>query len=117
VKLGRASRKLLVYLLEHGPSTAAEAGAEVYTIAGRPQRGSASAEFAASMLLGRMRKRGLVELAEHGDGQLWTLTDLARRAMTAPIAELIARSSVGAALQDIRDRGIDAHLADVERRK
>lgn len=34
-----------------------------------------------------------------------------------PIAELIAKSSFGAGLADIKERGIDAHLADVEKGK
>ena len=34
-----------------------------------------------------------------------------------PIESLIARSSVGAALADIKERGIDAHLADLENDK
>ena len=32
-----------------------------------------------------------------------------------PIDELIERSSIGAAMRDIKERGIDAHLADLER--
>jgi hypothetical protein len=31
-----------------------------------------------------------------------------------PITELIAKSSIGAALADIKERGIDAHLVDLE---
>jgi hypothetical protein len=36
-------------------------------------------------------------------------------AAARPISELIAASSIGAGLADIKDRGIDAHLADVEK--
>ena len=36
------------------------------------------------------------------------------RAQLKPIGELIAASSVGTGLRDIEERGIDAHLADVE---
>ena len=32
-----------------------------------------------------------------------------------PIADLIARSSIGAGRRDIEERGIDAHLADLEK--
>jgi hypothetical protein len=35
--------------------------------------------------------------------------------MKRPVDELIARSSIGAALHDVKTRGIDAHLADLER--
>lgn len=34
--------------------------------------------------------------------------------MTGDIDELIAKSSVGAGLRDIAERGVDAHLADLE---
>jgi hypothetical protein len=37
-----------------------------------------------------------------------------RRASRLGFDALIARSSIGAALEDIRARGIDAHLADLE---
>lgn len=36
----------------------------------------------------------------------------AQRTNIKPIGELIARSSIGEAVADVRDRGIDAHLAD-----
>ncbi len=48
----------------------------------------------------------------------WTLPDdveLAVRRQVSPIADLIARSSIGAGLRDIEERGIDAHLADIEK--
>jgi hypothetical protein len=35
--------------------------------------------------------------------------------ITSEINDLIRRSSVGAGLDDIKARGIDAHLADLER--
>ncbi len=35
--------------------------------------------------------------------------------MSKTIEELIAASSIGAALADIEERGINAHLADLER--
>jgi hypothetical protein len=38
-----------------------------------------------------------------------------QRERRADIKELIARSSIGAALDDIKKRGIDAHLVDLER--
>lgn len=38
-----------------------------------------------------------------------------RRAKREDFENLIARSSIGAALDDIKARGIDAHLADLER--
>ena len=38
-----------------------------------------------------------------------------QRARRADIKELIAKSSIGAALDDIKKRGIDAHLVDLER--
>jgi hypothetical protein len=34
--------------------------------------------------------------------------------LTKPIGELIAASSIGAGLRDIKERGIDAHLVDLE---
>jgi len=37
--------------------------------------------------------------------------------MTSKIDDLIARSSIGAALADIKARGIDAHLVDLERQR
>jgi hypothetical protein len=39
----------------------------------------------------------------------------AARVPEPSIDELIKRSSIGAALDDIKERGIDAHLADLER--
>jgi hypothetical protein len=38
-----------------------------------------------------------------------------RRSQRKEFEALIARSSVGAAIADIKDRGLDAHLADLER--
>lgn len=38
-----------------------------------------------------------------------------RRSQRADFDDLIARSSIGAALADIKERGIDAHLIDLER--
>lgn len=38
-----------------------------------------------------------------------------RRSQSDDIKGLIARSSIGAALADIKERGIDAHLRDLER--
>jgi hypothetical protein len=38
-----------------------------------------------------------------------------RKARRLDFDALIARSSIGAALEDVRTRGIDAHLADLER--
>ena len=38
-----------------------------------------------------------------------------QRARRADIKELIAKSSIGAAIDDIKKRGIDAHLVDLER--
>lgn len=37
------------------------------------------------------------------------------RSQREDIGELIARSSIGAAIADIKERGIDAHLVDLER--
>ena len=37
------------------------------------------------------------------------------RSQRESIEELIARSSIGAAIADIKERGIDAHLVDLER--
>jgi hypothetical protein len=38
-----------------------------------------------------------------------------RRAKREDFEGLIARSSIGAAIADIKERGIDAHLVDLER--
>ena len=38
-----------------------------------------------------------------------------QRERRADIKELIAKSSIGAAIADIKERGIDAHLVDLER--
>jgi hypothetical protein len=38
-----------------------------------------------------------------------------QRARRSDIKDLIAKSSIGAALADIKERGIDAHLVDLER--
>lgn len=38
-----------------------------------------------------------------------------RKARRSDIDDLIARSSIGTALADVKKRGIDAHLADLER--
>lgn len=38
-----------------------------------------------------------------------------RRAKRQDFEDLIARSSIGAAIEDIKTRGIDAHLVDLER--
>jgi hypothetical protein len=38
-----------------------------------------------------------------------------RRARRADFEDLIARSSIGAAIADVKERGIDAHLVDLER--
>lgn len=38
-----------------------------------------------------------------------------RRAQREDFEGLIARSSIGAAIADIKERGIDAHLVDLER--
>jgi hypothetical protein len=38
-----------------------------------------------------------------------------RRSQRQDFDDLIARSSIGAAIADIKERGLDAHLADLER--
>ena len=38
-----------------------------------------------------------------------------RRANQSSFADILARSSIGAAVADVKARGIDAHLADLER--
>ncbi len=54
----------------------------------------------------------LVERALASDARAGRAREMAVR-VTAPIADLIAASSVGAALADIKERGIDAHLVDL----
>ena len=49
-------------------------------------------------------------------GKLYSGCEL-RMSTKKTIGELVAASSIGAGLADIQERGIDAHLADLEKRK
>lgn len=115
MKIGRASRKALAYLHKHGEADAGSIGAHLWP----DRRGHIVAhqgggDYAAQMLLGRLRKAGLVTTASGEGATRWVLTP-SGRTLATPIDELIAKSSIGQALADVKERGIDAHLADLER--
>lgn len=115
MKLGRASRAALAYLHKHGEADAGSIGAHLWRDRkGRGISASGGGDYAAQMLLGRLRKAGLVTTSSGEGATRWTLTP-SGRALATPIDELIAKSSIGKALADVKERGIDAHLADLER--
>lgn len=79
--------RVLRYLLEHGPSGCADVGTVITNRTGT--RGGVSSngggDYAAQMLLGRLKKSGLVRHAPSDGSSLWTLTEAGvRRAGNSP---------------------------------
>lgn len=72
--------RALRYLLEHGPSGCSEVGTVIEHRTG--SRGGVSThgggDYAAQMLLGRMRRAGLVEHAPSDGSSRWRLTTAGR---------------------------------------
>jgi hypothetical protein len=67
-------------VLRDGPLSASSVGAEVWPgRRGRVIAAQGGGDYAAQMLLGRMRKAGLVQHARSDGSTLWELTPLGRR--------------------------------------
>jgi hypothetical protein len=68
------------YLSEHGPQAASIVGAVLWRgrKRGRVVSTNGGGDYAAQMLLGRMRKAGLVRLAWSEGSSLWEVTTLGR---------------------------------------
>lgn len=68
--------RVLRYLLDHGPSGCSDVGSVIEDRRG--SRGGVSTngggDYAAQMLLGRMKKAGLVEHAPSDGSSLWRIT-------------------------------------------
>lgn len=81
----KTTDRVLSYLLEHGPSGCSNVGSVIENRCNN--RGGVSTngggDYAAQMLLGRMRKAGLVRTTHSPGSSLWELTrDGRARAMT-----------------------------------
>lgn len=66
--------RVLAYLAKHPSSCAADVGTVIHNRRGRVSSANGGGDYAAQMLLGRMRKAGLVEPAPSNGATLWRLT-------------------------------------------
>lgn len=69
---------VLAYLARHGPSGCSDVGTVIATRKGRISAGTGGGDYAAQMLLGRLRKAGLVEDARGAGSTRWQLTNAGR---------------------------------------
>ncbi len=77
--------RVLRYLLEHGPSGCSDVGAVIENRTGTHGGVSSNGggDYAAQMLLGRMKRAGLVEHAPSEGSSLWRLTPASRDGRSA----------------------------------
>jgi hypothetical protein len=67
------------YLVKHGPSSCHDVGSVIDNRHGRIASASGGGDYAAQMLLGRMKKAGLVRHAPSDGSTLWEVTELGRK--------------------------------------
>lgn len=79
-KRGSAAQRACAFLAAHGPQSADAVGAEVWK--GRPRGRTTSSggggDYAAQMLLGRLRKAGLVRVVPSEGSSRWDVTPRGR---------------------------------------
>jgi hypothetical protein len=68
------TQKVVLYLHKHGPSGCSDIGTVIDNRHGRISSASGGGDYAAQMLLGRMRKQGLVRVANYEGSSTWELT-------------------------------------------
>lgn len=68
------TQRALRYLLKHGPSGCSCVGTVIDNRHGRVSATTGGGDYAAQMLLGRMRKAGLVRHASSEGSTIWELT-------------------------------------------
>jgi len=73
VKLTTTQRAIL-YLHKHGPSSASDVGTVIDNRHGRIAAVTGGGDYAAQMLLGRMRKAGIVRVGNYEGASRWELT-------------------------------------------
>lgn len=68
------TQKVILYLHKHGPSGCFEVGEIIDNRRGRIAANGGGGDYAAQMLLGRMRKAGLVRVGNYEGSSKWELT-------------------------------------------
>jgi len=68
------TQKVLLYLHKHGPSGCHAVGDVIDNRRGRMVSASGGGDYAAQMLLGRMRSKGYVRVCNADGSSLWELT-------------------------------------------
>ena len=68
------SQKALLYLHKHGPSGCSNVGTVIDNRHGRISSVNGGGDYAAQMLLGRMREQGHVRVGNSDGSSLWELT-------------------------------------------
>lgn len=69
------TQKAILYLHKHGPSNASDIGTVIDNRHGRISATTGGGDYAAQMLLGRMRKAALVRVSNYeGSTSRWELT-------------------------------------------
>lgn len=75
--------RVLGYLAKHGPSGCSDVGTVIDNRRGRVSAVQGGGDYAAQMLLGRMKKAGLVRQAASDGSTLWELTPAGHAALVA----------------------------------
>jgi hypothetical protein len=68
------TQRVVLYLHKHGPSGCFEVGEAIDNRRGRISANGGGGDYAAQMLLGRMRKAGLVRVGNYDGSSKWELT-------------------------------------------
>ena len=68
------TQKVVLFLHKHGPSASIEVGDVLENRSGRRVSASGGGDYAAQMLLGRMRKAGIVRVGNYEGSSRWELT-------------------------------------------
>ena len=72
------TQKVILFLHKHGPSDCSSIGTVISNRRGRVTAATGGGDYAAQMLLGRMKKAGLVRHATSERSTLWELTATGR---------------------------------------
>jgi hypothetical protein len=68
------TQKVVLYLHKHGPSSCFDVGESIDNRRGRISSGKGGGDYAAQMLLGRMRKAEIVRVGNYDGSSKWELT-------------------------------------------
>jgi len=68
------TQRVVLYLHKHGPSGCFEVGEVIDNRRGRIAANGGGGDYAAQMLLGRMRKAGIVRVSNYEGSSKWELT-------------------------------------------